>query len=265
MRFRESEHARLVRTIGARLPARGAVPGDLRRHSFDCKPPSAPKAKAHAERWDGSLRRECLDGYASSDENTWNECFAPTGPITTNIGRPNVDAPGKRGSPFPRHAALSARDTRFTAPTGSKESTMLSRPPCRSMVCRGCGRGLRRRCGGPADSPREPAWSRALSGWANGCGGFWNSNQDEREPRRGRGGVSVGFGPCRAWRLVEVDLAKARKQRVPGERINTSRPGACAPQRGISTCAKADRPCAAEGGAHEDIELALEVHPERPG
>jgi hypothetical protein len=50
-------------------------------------PVRAPKAKAHAERWVGNLRRECLDRILIVALRPWSRWCAPTSAITTSTVR----------------------------------------------------------------------------------------------------------------------------------------------------------------------------------
>jgi hypothetical protein len=110
-------------------------------------PIATPRAKAHAERWVGSVRRECLDRILIVSR-THLECCASTSPTTTRIGRTArsiSSRPLSRRLPPPRMSTsgmsggtTDSADCSTTTNSSHSKYPLSSRPaPCR--VCRGTG------------------------------------------------------------------------------------------------------------------------------
>jgi len=59
-------------------------------------PVRAPKARAHAERWIGTVRRECLDRLLILGAATSNTSSSRASRITTSIGRTAPLSSGRR-------------------------------------------------------------------------------------------------------------------------------------------------------------------------
>ena len=69
-------------------------------------PVRAPKARAHAERWVGTVRRECLDRILIFDRRHLDHVLAPTSRTTTSTGRTARSTNGRR-SPSHHRSMLS--------------------------------------------------------------------------------------------------------------------------------------------------------------